>query len=692
MKLFVHHKPTPCVRRFTQLTPVDKHSYESGITHNSGSHTALSAMIRTIDPKEPTALLARQHLSNSLESVSSKSWLSHVHGVNVTTPVNGGERGATGLSMAVRSRAPRHAIEQLLRANFDLIGVIPPTGGTVLHDAFKCRVEDGALDVLVRAAVHHDQQRSSRGHQASPLLDRTDEFGRTALHYMIGRMVRSLERGDPTSYICWNLMTRMVECCPSTVGTIDADGNTPLVLLLLVSRFEGDEGRARQCEDEIFHLVRFMVERCPGAVKVARRLPRPWHYYFQFERCEDTHDRRQAHTLFVHGDGTPSPLSCAIAQHRSLDTLKVLLEANRQLDAGACTAVVTHHREVPLHIAVSMRASVDILQQLIGEEPRTVSVPDNHGLLPLDWVWIRYTLDMCSWPIRCFSNVAPSRRRYITSNFLEWHERVSNQHLGISKSYQDSSFLEGNCPLTLDLLKRISHLLPIMAGHSQAKDSSILIDRDDGSAFALLLHAACAVNCPLALVALACEAHPNQLGSKDEQRKRLPLHYASSRSGYTAQFPIGVTNQLQGMEEVSPVDYVLGKQPLACRVVDGLNQLPLHIAIDHAKGEGRRRRRRLPYSLDACASSTPLPERTGHRSSHRPVDAILSHYPEALQRRDGRTKLFPFQQAAEGRDGDAELCFLLLRRDPTLITSTSKTLSSQPRSFTMCAPRSLVLS
>lgn len=160
---------------------------------------------------------------------------------------------------------------------------------------------------------------------------------------------------------------------------------------------------------------------------------------------------------------------------------------------------------------------------------------------------------------------------------------------------------------------------------------------------------------------------------------RLPLHYASSRKGYTAQFPIGTTNQLQGMEEVSPVSLVLAKFPSACRVVDKQNQLPLHIAIDHAKEEGQRRRSCRRRSLDANSSMSVSTgqQPSNNRSFYRPVDAILSHYPEALQRRDGVTKLYPFQQAASGPDGDAELCFLLLRRDPTLIASND-TMNAPP--------------
>lgn len=596
--------------------------------------------------------------------------------------------GTTNLSVAVRSRAPRHVIQELLDANFDQVGFIHPSRGTILHEAFKCRLEEGALDVLVHAAVHYDHQRPSQ--MMSPLLGVKDELGRTALHYLIDRIVRGFDRGESTSGSCWNLLRLMVEYCPSTVGTVDADGNTPLVLLLLVSAFDIDDRRGRQCEEQIFHLVRFMVERCPNAVNVGRRLPRPWHYHFQYEKNDDsTHDRQQCLSSLIHGDGVPSPLSCAILQSRSLDTLRVLMKADRHLDARACNGMVTHHREVPLHIAVSMRAPAVILKNLVDEEPRMVRVPDICGLLPLDWAWIRYTIDSCSVSNGCLPPVASSRRRHISTNFLEWHERVSNQYLGITKSVEPSNLDLVNWKRTrelhLDLLTKISHLLPVMARQDLFDESSMMQDDGDDDT---VLHAACAVNCPLALVALLCDTYQDHIGTRDVKMRRLPLHYAASRKGYTAQFPIGGNNQLQGMEEVSPVNLVLAKFPSACRVVDGQNQLPLHIAIDHAKEEGQRRRSCRRRSLDASSSTTSAAttgQQSGNRSFYRPVDAILSHYPEALHRRDGLTKLYPFQQAAAGQDGDAELCYLLLRRDPTLIASdTMNNITSSATSLVVC--------
>jgi hypothetical protein len=175
---------------------------------------------------------------------------------------------------------------------------------------------------------------------------------------------------------------------------------------------------------------------------------------------------------------------------------------------------------------------------------------------------------------------------------------------------------------------------------------------DDTEPFSLL-HAACFVNCPLAMVQLACTAFPEQLRFKDSQLDRLPLHYAASRRGYAAQYPIGVSYNVQRMEEVSPVKLVASEFPGACRVADGIQQLPLHIAIDHAKEETQQHEMFQEFRKP--------------RGHYTDIEVLLQSYPDALQRRDGMTKLYPFLQAAEGCEANLDLTYILLRRDPSLV-------------------------
>jgi hypothetical protein len=108
------------------------------------------------------------------------------------------------------------------------------------------------------------------------------------------------------------------------------------------------------------------------------------------------------------------------------------------------------------------------------------------------------------------------------------------------------------------------------------------------------------------------------------------------------------------MEEVSPVKLVLVKFSAACRVTDLREQLPLHVAICQAKDLEQQH-------------PDMIREREHPAEAYKDVELLLHGYPDALQRRDGITKLYPFLQAAEGSNGTLDLAYLLLRRDPTLL-------------------------
>jgi hypothetical protein len=595
--------------------------------------TALS----TLPPFEPE--LVRLCRDKTWVSVAARTQ-THPREAMPTDSAARGE-GSTALAVAVRSRAPIHVIHYLLNANFHQIGVAHIVRGNVLHEALKHRADDAVLNCLVQAAIEYD--RTMVIDKTACLLGHSDELGRTALHYMVDRIVRSLDRGE-RSQASWNILRILVQAYPPSVSMIDADGTTPLVLLLLIPKFTAASG-GLELENEVFRMAQLMVDLCPNAVKVSRRLPRPWHHHFKID----------GQSSLVHGDGVPSPLSCALLHGRSIKTIDLLLNANRRIGVKGCRTIITHYREVPLHIAVTMRCSIDLLSQLIQEDREVIGLTDTHGLAPLDWMWIRHTLDWCS-SSDPFAPVNVPRRRYMNNHFLDWHKRVSNQYLGIDKSMEDSPnpmVRELTRRLKDDLLKRMSVTLPAMAAQciEDELDSMVECDIDPLP----LAHAAAYVNCPLAMVQLACDSFPDLLRSKDSQLGRLPLHYACSRGGYKAQYPVGVSCNIQNMEEVPPLQTVLAKFPEASRVADSLQKLPLHIAIDYAK--------------EAKQQHDTFEERNCQRLYYKEIELLLQSYPESLQRRDGITKLYPFLQAAEGCDSDLDMTFTLLRRDPTLVRS-----------------------
>jgi len=607
--------------------------------------------------------------------------------------------GCTALSIATRSRAPLGVIEQLLRANWVQVGVTHSARGSILHDALKHRASDEILESLVKAVIHYEATRHCQSGEC--ILGGLDELGRTPLHYMVDRILRTLDRGERSSN-SWNILRLMVESYPDAISVIDADGTTPLVLLLLIPKFSSCNGQGDDVEDDVYRMVRLMLSLYPRAVQVSRRLPRPWHYHFNYDNQEP----------LVHGDGVPSPLSCALLHGRSVQTIELLLEANRKIGVQACRSLVTHYREVPLHIVSSMRCAPDLLKKLIQEDNVALGVSDIYGLKPLDWIWIRHTLDWCS-SSEPFAPVMVSRRRYIHTHFLDWYRRVSNQYLGVDKPIDVSpnpDVRAMSMRLKSDLLQRMCIVLPEMVLLQwREEDRENDVDIDMGIREELgkgerppstkvserplmpLLHAAAFVSCPLAMIQLACDAFPADLVTFDTRMRRLPLHYAATRKGYGAQFPIGASCSLHNLEEVSPLQAILARFPEASRVTDGRSQLALHIAIDYVKDE-KMRLRSDHGTISSCSTTTSSASMdvegddetdTSSQSSsrgalpstavrinqpgHQEIGGLLHAYPESLYRRDGVTRLYPFQQAAEGENGDLELSYMLLRHDPSLV-------------------------
>lgn len=162
----------------------------------------------------------------------------------------------------------------------------------------------------------------------------------------------------------------------------------------------------------------------------------------------------------------------------------------------------------------------------------------------------------------------PSTR--LSPHFAGWHDRTTEE---INTNNND----RGQVVLREALLERMRLLLPA-AARVAATDEPAYKQAEPW----LLLHSACFVSCPLALVRLAWKQEPHALGIQDLRARRLPLHYAAARSGYVGTVPVGVSREVRMMEP-SPAMELASRFALATRIVDAQYQLPLHIAIDTAK-------------------------------------------------------------------------------------------------------------
>lgn len=544
--------------------------------------------------------------------------------------------GDTALSMAVRSGAPRDTIQFLLDASFQQIGVVHRIRGTVLLDALRHRVSDEVLDYLLRAVIRQSQADDRGGTESlhDDILSEKDDLGRTALHCMVERVKLSLEQGvrNPSN---WYIFRKILLARPESVMVTDNDGSTPLILLLLLPRVTISEC-CSIVEEEVHRMVKAMVSVCPSAAAMHRTLPEPWN---QAKFCNRVGPADGKATM----DGVPTPLYYAISHGRSVGTIQALTEANRKEGMNGCATRINHYEEVPLHTAISTRASVAVISHICLECPQSILYRDENELSPLDWMWIRHVMD---WHTSKTTRSLVSRGRHISTRFLDWHEDISKKILQGRFDNKKTRFL----------VERMQIMLPTAA---------VAATRGTSCASWSLLHASCFVPCPLAMVHLAIEQSDPRTIQTPGVDHRLPLHWAVARFGYTASYPLGFSRDTRRLVERTAVPILLSLFPGGCTVVDVHGQLPLHIVLDAARhyrevsvaGRGSRR-------LSSC-------EVDG--MEHEIMTALIESYPEALERPDGKTGLFPFQQAAIGNASSLNTVYSLLRKLPNLIGLSTET-------------------
>jgi hypothetical protein len=568
----------------------------------------LIGMLKTLRPREPELIrLCR-----------AKTWVAVTHrckshpeeAVPTASAIDGA--GTTALAIAVRASAPMGAIEALIKADANQVIVFHKFSGSVLHEALKHGAPYNVLGVLLKAVI--DQERVLHGDHENylSLLARQDNLGCTVLHHAVVRAMREICRRQHAHHSeTWVLFRSILQAYPPAVGLTDMDGNTPLVMALYFP-IQANIDHNEEDEAHMLRMVQLMIATWPCAATVARKVKDQW-----------KRPHVKPSSPLTTGDGAPLPLSYAILYGRSTGTIKVLLEAHGKVGVSAGLTLVSGYGEVPLHLATSLRSPVALLKDLMENEPKALFVRDMFHLTPLDWMWIRHVVDWCSAESP-FATVMPSTRRYLSPHFAGSHDRATNE----LNSDNSTALQEA-------LLERMRLLLPAAARAATDEASS-----EQGEQWPLL-HSACLVSCPLALVRLACMQEPRALKVRDDRAGRLPLHYAAARCGYHATVPVGVSREVRSMMEPSPAIDLATKFVQATRVVDKEYQLPLHIAIDTAK----------------------------RAHDNVVVKELFRLYPCSLERRDGKTKLYPFLQAAAGPDGSVDLSFSLLRERPTLVAS-----------------------
>lgn len=595
-------------------------------------------MLKTLKPVEPK--LIRLCRSKEWEEVAHRCDTHPKEAKPSTLALKGAS--TTALAIAVRSGAPIEAIRGLVKANVDQLVVFHKFSGSVLHEALKHRAPYNVLRYLLDAVIQHEQL----CHESDKsLFARQDQQGRTVLHNMVARTMRELETQDGDCEGMWLLFQSLVTACPGALESTDTDGCTPLVLALLIPGFDHSI-QSKKDERYVHRMVELMINNSRDVVTIAQRGSNPCHWMLPPERKPGNP------TTF--GSGAPTPLTYAILYKRSDDTVRLLLEANRRIGINCCRQLASGYNEVPLHLAVTMGSSITLLESLIEYDPDSIRIKDMHDLTPLDWVWIRHVLDWNSFALSSTRRpnelilvpsaaIMASSRRHVSSHFTGWYDRTWKD--------MNAGDTQDTTEILNTLLERMRLFLPAAASVMvstrngpgvymfvpSAKDS-----KDAQVVNWTLLHSACAVPCPLQVVRLACSEDSSSLKTLDTFLGRLPLHYAAARGGYRISVPLGIAREARTMTEQSPVMDVAETFLEATRVVDNHYQLPLHIAIDTAK-------------------KTPSDDNV------EAVVELLRLYPDALERRDGKSMLYPFLQAATGEDAHLGLTFVLLRKNPAFV-------------------------
>ena len=425
------------------------------------------------------------------------------------------------------------------------------------------------------------------------------------------------------------------------------------------------------------------------------------------------------HTYMNSVDGNISlnPLSHAILYSRHASILECLLESSRLIsncwytgelesessrpdreEIKECMTIVSRDFEVPLHLAVTMRLPLHVLTLIMNASPSAVNVSDRCGLTPLSWIWNRRILDqiemerraqgrneianilrMTNTMRRFLSPVKASKRRYLPPEFISMYENMSNQladelkylatssnSLVTTATYHDEELSDA---LSLLLLHAAASL-----ANAQDQESTHQILSNLGTQTSWpLLHAACYVPCPrpitlVILITLLTEErsgrsirHPAKI---QDSLGNLPLHYCAASQNYERNYPIGVTSIPTPFVCPPLILDILPLFPEGTRIRNKDNQLPLHVAIEREKIE-----RKKDISLNGNDFISSTDRQRLRKEQYSTLNALLRAYPEALDKRDGKAKVYPFQQAAIGDHANIDTIYFLLKANPSLVVT-----------------------
>ena len=604
---------------------------------------------------------------------------------------------STPLAFACRLGAPAECVKALLDASPEPVRQLLSSRGTPLHEAILCESKDGS--VVVELLLQADEKLP--GTRACLLQD---VDGHTPLHLLIRRRFQWHLRREDGDNAWLHMLQLLVKSSPEAVGIPDRGEyeEPPLVMALKASLYAGgdlDEIMFRCVERRIRETIACMLEHYPQA----------------------------ASQILSGARGHYTALHSAVFHGRCSDTIHLLLKAEQQQGCATSRAALLANTqgELPLHFAAMRGEPPRSIALLAIAAPMAVLTRDSSGLTPFHWLWIRFVSALLalenergettvearritSTPVNKYLDFASLERgdfyadldmirkldppvdflrmRHIPQELLgegseaaEWADRSvdvlssSRQRYVVEQEQRNIVWTRREVVISLFWTKVVSLL--------KAPASTM-----DASSHFQLVHAALACpSCPPPVAQLICSLYPDELSVLDPSTGRLPLHYAACRSWHSWDWPrasaeaeqsVPAATQLLRGESIAVLQNAIGvSPPQAARVADHEGQLALHHAIDSF--------------VRACSNSG----RSYMVDTHKPplnkmlqvLQELVKSYPDSLERRDGKTKLYPFLQATaaatENRSPPSpngfavpfpdemplSMVYLLLRENPSLV-------------------------
>lgn len=598
------------------------------------------------------------------------------------------DKNPSPLALACRLGAPVDCVRAILNACPSKLRHVIDARGTPIHEAIVCdRVGASVIEVLLKTDESMDTTTNGKSNVRAALLQDVDGF--TPLHLLIRRRFQAHILNDESANLM-QILEMLVRSCPEAVLIPDRGEyeEPPIVYALKANIYApallSDDDTIARVERQIYEMATCMLKYCPEA----------------------------ASKVFTGHRGQYTALHSAVFHGRNTSTIELLLksEAAGRSHGGNNCVLANTQGELPLHFCAMRGERPRSVALIANAAPQAVLKRDATGLTPLHWLWARFVSslsaldrlgvgnELTAEPLRVIRD--PNTSHYSAFASLEQGDFEFDLQL-IKRMDPPVDFLRMR-HIPIDVMGpndsthwanftvgQLEHLRQRFNGrkdgdsHQWARRECVIalfwtkvVSLVEASMRAtqrvpvgdsVLVHSAfCSPACLPALTQIVALLFPEELLKKDEHG-RLPLHYAVSRPWHEWDWPRDTVNaqsapaRLLRKETLQVIQSALElSPPEALFQCDNDGRLPLHDLIDNL------------CRPDCSATREKVVDILGV------LQCFLERNPSSLSRPDGKTKLFPFLQAASvGSLGPPtityDVClsasYHLLRENPSVLMS-----------------------